>query len=84
MTLGTVASYPEKIQKIYKSYDTTTHHFCWHQHFFIENQQILLYQEIQVQIALEHIISNAFNFFEPLKIFFNKCIWNFDNVSKIG
>ena len=47
MTLGTVVSYPKKIQKIYKSCDTQLN-FCWHQHFLIENQQILLYQEIHV------------------------------------
>ena len=50
MKLGTVISYPKKIQKIYESRDTPLE-FCWHQHFFIGNQQILLYQEIQIQTA---------------------------------
>ena len=44
MTLGTVISYPKKIQKIQKSRDAALE-FCWHQHFFTENQQILLYQK---------------------------------------
>ena len=35
---------------------------------FIGNQQILLYQEIQIQIAFSYIVSNSFNFLEPLKI----------------
>ena len=47
MTLGTVISYPKKIQKIQKSRDAALE-FCWHQHFFTENQQILLYQKIQI------------------------------------
>ena len=47
MKLGTVIPYPKKIQKIYESRDTPFE-FCWHQHFFTENQQILLYQEIQI------------------------------------
>ena len=41
MTLGTVIPYLKKIQKIYKSRDTPLE-FCWYQHFFTENQQILL------------------------------------------
>ena len=53
---------PKENHKIYKSRDTPLA-FCWHQHFFTENQQILLYQEIKIQIASEHIISNSFNFF---------------------
>ena len=44
--LGTVIPYLKKIQKIYESCDTSPE-FWWHQHFFTENQQILLYQEIQ-------------------------------------
>ena len=39
--------------------------------FFVistENQQILLYQEIQIYTAFWNIISNSFNFFESLKI----------------
>ena len=32
------------------------------------NQQNLLYQEIQIWIAFYYIISNSFNFFEPLKV----------------
>ena len=47
MKLGTVTPYLKKIQKIYKSYDTSPE-FCWHQHFFTGNQQILFYQEIQI------------------------------------
>ena len=47
MKLGTVIPYLKKIQKIYESRDTPLE-FCWHQHFFTENQQFLVYQEIQV------------------------------------
>ena len=60
MNLGTVVPYLKKIQKIYKSCDTTLES-CWHQHFFTANQQILLYQEIQIQTVLWYIISNSFN-----------------------
>ena len=42
-----VIPYPKEIQKIYESRDTPLA-FCWHQHFFTGNQQILLYQEIQI------------------------------------
>ena len=45
--LGTVIPYLKKIQKIYQSRDTSPD-FCSHQHFFTRNQQILLYQEIQI------------------------------------
>ena len=47
MKLGTVIPYPKKIQKIYESRDAPLD-LCWHQHFFTGNQQILLYQEIQI------------------------------------
>ena len=47
MKLDTVTPYLKKIQKIYESRDTPPG-FCLHQHFFIGNQQILLYQEIQI------------------------------------
>ena len=30
--------------------------------FFTENQQILLYQEIQIKIVFKSIISDSFNF----------------------
>ena len=43
--LGTVISYLKKIQKTHKSSDTPLDS---HQHFFTENQQFLVYQEIQV------------------------------------
>ena len=45
--LGRVIPYPRKTQKIYKSRDTYLE-FCWRQHFFARNQQILLHQKIQV------------------------------------
>ena len=47
MKLGTVIPYLKKIQKIYQSRGTRPD-FCWHQHFLTGNQQILLYQEIQI------------------------------------
>ena len=47
MRHGTVIPYLKKFQKLYESPDTPFE-FCWHQHFFTGNQQILLYQEIQI------------------------------------
>ena len=47
MKLGRVIPYLRKIQKMYKSCDTSLE-FCWHQHFFTGNQQILLHQEIHI------------------------------------
>ena len=61
MKLGTVIPYPRKIHKIFESRHTTLE-FCWHQHFFTGNQEILLYQEIQIYIAFWYIISICFNF----------------------
>ena len=46
MKLGTVIPYLKKIQKIYESRDTPPD-FYRHQ-IFTGNQQILLYQEIQI------------------------------------
>ena len=54
-----VIPYPKKIQKMYASRDTPLE-FCRRQCFFARNQQILLYQEIQIQIAFWYIISNSF------------------------
>ena len=62
------------MQKIYELNDTPFE-FCQHHHFFIRNQQILLYQEIQIQIAFRYIISNSFNFFWSIYIdFFYKMV----------
>ena len=47
MKLGIVMPYLKKIQKIYESRDTPLE-FFWHQHFFTGNQEISLYQEIQI------------------------------------
>ena len=47
MKLRTVIPYLKKIQKIYKSCDTSLD-FCLNQHFSLGNQQISLYQEIQI------------------------------------
>ena len=47
MKLGTVIPYLKKVKKIYESRDTPLE-FCRHQHFFTGNQQILLYQEMQI------------------------------------
>ena len=69
MKLRRVIPYLKKTQKSYESRDTPLE-FCQHQHFFIGNQQILLYQKIQIQIAFLHIIYNLLTFFEFLKIFF--------------
>ena len=47
MKLGIIIPYLKKIQKIYESLDTFLES-CWHQHFFTGNQQILIFQEIQI------------------------------------
>ena len=67
MKLSTVILYLNKIQKMYEPCDTLVK-FCWHQHFFTRNQQILLYQEIQIRIAFWDITSNFLTFLESLKI----------------
>ena len=36
--------------------------------YLTENQQLFLYQEVQIQIAFKSIISNCFNFFVSLKV----------------
>ena len=71
MKLRIVILYLKKIQKLYKSRDTPLE-FCWHQHLFTGNQQILLYQEIQLQIPFRYIISNSSNFSWVFKDCFNK------------
>ena len=48
--------------------------------FFSRNQQILLYQEIQVYIAFWYRISNYFKFSWVFKDLFNKPGYNFDDV----
>ena len=47
MKLRTVIPYLRKIQKMNKSRDISLE-YCWHQHFFTGNQQVLLHQEIQI------------------------------------
>ena len=47
MKLGTVIPYLRRIQKIHKSREASLE-FCWYQHFFTGNWQILLHQEIQI------------------------------------
>ena len=60
--------------------------FCWHQHFFTANQQVLLYQEIQIYIVFWYVNSSSFNLLWVFKdnMIFNKYGWNFDNVSTNG
>ena len=83
MKLDTVIRYLKKVQKMYEPRDASLE-FCWAHHFFIWNQQILLYQEIQIWIAFWHLISNSFNFSWFFKNCFNKHGYNFDDVSKYG
>ena len=59
--------YLKEIIKIYKSCDQLLE-FWWNQHFFTRNQEILLYQEIQIQTAYWYIISNSFNLFWVFKV----------------
>ena len=47
MKLDTVIPYLNQIKKKNELRDTPLD-FCWHQHFFTGNQQIFLYQEIQI------------------------------------
>ena len=68
MKLGTIIPDLKKTQKLYESGDTPLK-LCRHQNFFIGNQQILLYQKMQIQIAFWYMISKYFNFFESLKTF---------------
>ena len=75
--------YLKKIQKLYESYDTTLE-FCWHQHFFTRNQQILPYQEIHIYIPFRYIIFNSTNLSWVLMDCFNKNGHNFGDVSKNG
>ena len=73
--------YLRKIQKIHKSRDTSFE-FCWYQHFFTGNQQILLHREIHILIGFWYKISNSFDFSWVFSNCFNKHGYNFDNVSK--
>ena len=59
MKLGSVTPYLKMVRKIYKSRDLPLG-FCWHQHFFTENQQLLLHQEITV---IHCILIHNFQFF---------------------
>ena len=81
MKLGTVIPCLKKIQKIYESRDTHLE-FCWRQRFFTGNQQIFLYQEIQIQTAFWYIVSIFLTFLESLKIFLTNLVTCFDDVSK--
>ena len=83
MEPGTLKAYQKKIQKLYESRDTPPE-LCWHQHFFTGNQQILLYQKIQILIVFWYIISNSFNFSWVFKHFCNKPGYNFGDASKSG
>ena len=47
MKFDIVIPYIREIQIVYESCDKPLE-FCWHQHFFACNQQILLYQEILI------------------------------------
>ena len=64
MKLSTIIPSIKKMQKIYESCYTYLE-FCWHQHFFSGNQQILLYQEMY--ISFSYIISNSYNIFRVFK-----------------
>ena len=48
-TMMKLGSYtlPKENPKIYKSHDTSLE-ICWFQHLFTGNEQLLLYQEIQL------------------------------------
>ena len=48
---ATVVPYLKKIQKIYKPPGNPLE-FIWHEHFFTENQQVLLYQKYRYRLHL--------------------------------
>ena len=81
MKRSTVISYLRKIKKMYKSHNTPLG-FCWHQHFFTRNHQILLHHEIHIYIGFWYIISISLNFSWVFSNCFNKHAYNFDDVSK--
>ena len=83
MKLFLVIPYLRKTPKKYKSRDIPLE-FCWYQHFVIINQQVLLYQEIQMQIAFWYIMSNYCNFSWVFKDFYNKHVYNFGDVNQDG
>ena len=49
----TVLPYVKNIQKIYEPRDTPCH-FCWHQHFFTGNQQIVFSRNRDINCILVH------------------------------
>ena len=61
MKLGTVISNLKKIQRKFESRYAPSD-FCSYQHLFTGNWQVLLYQEMQIQIAFQYIISNSYSF----------------------
>ena len=81
MKLITVIPYLKRSKKFMNH---VTYHRSSAVHFFTRNQQILLYQKIQIYISFWYIISNSFNFFDKIKFFFDKHAYNFDDVSKNG
>ena len=80
LKLGTVIPCLKRKQKIYESCDPPLQ-LSWYQHLFIGNQQILLFQKIQIQIVFWYIISSSFNIFWVLKEFFNRNGYNFQQWS---
>ena len=83
MKLLTLIPYLKKMQKIKKSGDTLLQ-FCWHQHFWLEISNFCCVKKYRCRFFFWYIISNSFDFFLVLKVFFNKHEYNFDDVSKNG
>ena len=71
MKLCTGISYLKRIQKLYESCETPFE-FCWYHHFFTGDQQNLLSEEIQMEIAFWYVISDSLNFFWFLKDCYKK------------
>ena len=66
--LGTIIPYLKRFQKIYKSRDAPLE-ICLYQHFLTRNQQLLLYQEIEISIAhFNTQLLIPLTFFEFLKV----------------
>ena len=64
----------QRISKKYMNYMTHTLSSADIRKNFTGNQQIFLYQEIQIETAFSYIISNSFNFFRVLKIVLIKMV----------
>ena len=83
MKLGTVIPYLRKIQKIYKSRDTSLE-FCWHQYFSPEINSFIYIRKYKYKLHFDALTSNFVNFFWVFEDCFNKDGCNFDMSAKLA